>query len=109
MTKTEGTTVSILEREDFQFGYAGLRSDGIFIISINPNVVMGKAEMMMVHSAKKRMGKGNKIPNLVLMGKYSTADTEGRAFSASPEGSVYRIADAFVIHSLAQRIILIFI
>lgn len=61
--------------------------------------------MLEIHNVKERVSGGKKIPNLVLMGKHSTADKEGRAFSVSEKGSRFRNADAFVITSLAQKIV----
>lgn len=58
----------------------------------------------MVEAAGK-LGNFKKMPVLIIAGKGSLADKETREFAASKEGTKYASAVAFVIKSLAQKIL----
>ena len=51
------------------------------------------------------IGDGKKYPILIVAGKYTLADKEVRDFAAGEYGNKYTIAAAFVIKSLAQKIL----
>lgn len=56
-------------------------------------------------NAAKEIGNGRKFYNLIIVGEHTLADNEARTLSCSALGSIYKLADAFVISSLSQRII----
>lgn len=59
--------------------------------------------------AAKQLGGGKRFKNLVIAGIHTLPNKEAREMISSKEGSLYKIADAFVIHSVAQKIIANFI
>ncbi|HRE75153.1 MAG TPA: hypothetical protein PK798_08550 [Flavobacteriales bacterium] len=87
------------------FATMKFREEGILEIRINPYHITTSDDLRFLHKLKGGKGGGKKYPNLIVMGFHSSADHTARAFSASEESQAYRKADAFVISSLAQRII----
>ncbi len=85
-----------------------VRDDGILQINIAPNkdfIISDYEELM---SAAKEIGNGEKFLNLIVVGDSTLVDNETRIVSCSEEGSQYKKADAFVIQSLAQALIMNF-
>lgn len=56
-------------------------------------------------AAAKELGNGKKFLNLVVVENGTLPTKEAREYSSSIEGCKYKLADAFVIDSLAQKII----
>lgn len=46
---------------------------------------------------------------LIMASNYSSVDSEGRRYMSTPEGVEYSIAEAYVIRSLAQRLLINFL
>ena len=55
--------------------------------------------------AAGKRGNGIKFYNIVNVGDLTTPSADAQQASCSEEGSVYKYADAFVINSLAQKIL----
>lgn len=51
------------------------------------------------------LGRGKKLYNLINVGIYTLPDDVARRESASKDGSIFKKADAFIVHSLPQRLI----
>jgi len=68
-------------------------------------VNLGREEMVQMQEAKVRITNNTKYVNLIIMQKYSSADHEARDYVGTEEAMALRIADAFVITSLPQRIV----
>lgn len=82
-----------------------LREDGILQLNINPDREFTIFDCNELINAAKAIGNGQKFLNLIMVGENTLADHESRVLSCSKEGSIYKLADAFVISSLAQKII----
>ena len=82
-----------------------LREDGILQLNIDPDNEFTLFDFNELVAAAKVFGNGQKFLNLVIVGKNTLADHASRVASCSKEGSIYKLADAFVISSLAQKII----
>ena len=82
-----------------------VREDGVLVLDIKPNQVFSKRDAEEVIAAAYAIGKGKKFKNLILVGEHSIADIEAVKLSCSDAGSVYKLADAFVINSLPQKLI----
>lgn len=82
-----------------------LRSDGILEIYIKDNEHFDLSDMQELIAAAKSIGNGKKFLNLVIVQNGTLPTKEARDYSSSKEGSIYKLADAFVIESLAQKII----
>jgi hypothetical protein len=82
-----------------------IREDGVLVLDILPNEVFSKTDAEHVIAAAGELGKGKKLRNLILVGEHSIADIEAIKLSCSQEGCIYKLADAFVISSLPQKLI----
>ncbi|HTA60954.1 MAG TPA: hypothetical protein VK835_00800, partial [Bacteroidia bacterium] len=82
-----------------------LREDNVLVLDIKPNQVFSKHDAYEVIAAAGEIGKGKKFRNLILVGEHSIADIEAIKLSCSAAGCIYKIADAFVINSLPQKLI----
>lgn len=78
----------------------------ILRIDITPDALFDREDMSDLISGAQKIGQGKKFRNLIVVGKGAITDTEARVLSASVEGSKYKIADAFVIDSLGQQLIM---
>jgi hypothetical protein len=54
----------------------------------------------------KNIGYGRRLKNLILEGSGTVADVDSRTLSASEKGSIYKIADAFVLSGSAQKFLM---
>lgn len=82
-----------------------LLDDDILLIDIQPEKEFRLKDFWQLFEAAKEMGQGRKFYNLVLVGIHSLPSHKAREASTSKEGSLYKIADAFVIHSPAQKMV----
>lgn len=82
-----------------------LREDGILQINIKPDVEFTVFDFNELVDAAKKIGNGQKFLNLIIVGDNTLPDNEARTVSCSEAGSIYKIADAFVINSLAQALV----
>ena len=55
--------------------------------------------------AVKKLGGGKPFCNIIVMKKFVQVDDEARKYSASEESNIYTIADAFVINSIALKLV----
>ncbi len=82
-----------------------VREDGISVLDIKPNEMFNLKDAEEAIAAAYAIGKGKKFKNLILVGEHTIADIEAVKLSCSEKGSVYKLADAFVINSLPQKLI----
>lgn len=95
----------ISEIFEYRISKVALRDDDILHIVIKPDEIFTKLDFLDLLDAAFKIGNGRRFLNLIEVGEHTTADAEAREMSASIEGSVYKIADAFVIYSLPQKIV----
>ena len=82
-----------------------LRDDGILQIDVASEQVFGLDDMKELIEAAEKIGQGKKFRNLIRVGTNTMPTPDAIEYSASEEGSVYKIADAFVINSVGQKLI----
>jgi len=82
-----------------------LIEDDVLFIDIIPNSDFVLKDFQQLMDAAKKIGRGKKFYNIINVGEYTSPDHESRVASTSDEGSIYKIADAFVIHSFPQKVI----
>jgi hypothetical protein len=87
------------------FGYIRMRTEGITEMFVHSGFQLTAENISEYRQAKEKLGGGKPYPNLVLMGAFSAADATAMKSSASSDMRKLRVADAFVIDSLAQRIL----
>jgi len=81
-----------------------MRSDGIIqtVIKDDCDVRISDAELLM--DAYLKLGKGKKIPHLIVFGEFAMADRSVLEYMAE-EANAYGKADAVVITSMAHKIL----
>lgn len=72
-------------------------------IEVFSNSEFGFTELRLLIEAQKEMG-GERLPVLVLCGEYATSDISFLRHLSKNGNDPYSSADAFVIHSTAQRL-----
>lgn len=82
-----------------------LRPDGILLINIKSEEFFSVSDYQELMDAAKSIGKGEKFLNLIIVGEHTIPDHDSRVLSTSQKGSKYKLADAFVINSLSQKLI----
>jgi len=82
-----------------------LRDDGIAVVDVIDEVILGKKETLEIIAGVGKLSKGKKVPVLTIFKPGNTADKGARDCTASAAGSQFTLADGFVIHNLPQKII----
>jgi len=82
-----------------------LRPDGVLHVAIKTHEMFTKRDAEELIAAAGKIGQGKKFKNLIVVGEHTIADIEAIKLACSVEGSIYKIVDAFVIKSMAQKII----
>lgn len=79
--------------------------DNILNIRLKDDAIVEKSDMQEYLDAIKTEFGGRSFKNLVEFGSYSNVTPEARVFAGTIESNAYTLADAFVLHSLSQRIL----
>ncbi|MCB0400660.1 MAG: hypothetical protein KDD41_01110 [Flavobacteriales bacterium] len=97
----------IREKNKIELGHSTveLREDGIVEIHFKEKMVIGLDEAREITQCYDGLLEKRKYPLLHVAGNYVQATEEARAYGASEEGLRYSLAEAYVIRSLAQKII----
>jgi hypothetical protein len=82
-----------------------LRSDGIIQFFYGDNMEYTMAETKALEEAVQEMTKGEIPMSLRIAAKYTSVDTEVMKYLSRGRGTLFTLADAFVIHSVSQRIL----
>lgn len=93
--------------KEFHFDYASIyvRNDNIVQVNTGENTFYTIVETLEVHNKINELTNCEQKLILHVTGKYASVDADTRKFVASENGLRYVIAQAFVLHSMAQRMI----
>jgi hypothetical protein len=80
-----------------------LQDEGFYEILMEEEGVFGFEELKLLIEAQKNLG-AQKLPVIVVCGEYSSTDIEFIKHLAKNENDPYSKADAFVLKSIAQRL-----
>ncbi|MFL5751827.1 MAG: hypothetical protein ACJ76F_00350 [Bacteroidia bacterium] len=94
------TNITRLEHSD-----VCLRSDGIIHISIHAEQVVTTKQCEEMMDAVEALCHGKEVPIMTSIGENAVIEKEARDFSAGPRGLQFTKADAFIVKSLAHRLI----
>ncbi|WP_027418075.1 DUF7793 family protein [Crocinitomix catalasitica] len=81
-----------------------LKKSKIIYIDIQPNVVFEKDDFNELFDAVQLLGNGNRYYHIIKVGQHTLPHKDARELSSSKEGSVFKKADAFVVSTMAQKI-----
>lgn len=82
-----------------------LRHDNIVEINIKPDLMITKENAEEMVQAMGIIGNGKKHPVLIVAGDYTLPESDARPYIASYEANKYTLANAFVINSMAQKLV----
>lgn len=82
-----------------------LRNDGIIQFFYGDHVEYTMKETLELEEAVDKITKGVTCKSLRIAGRFSSADTEVMKYLSRGKGTLFTLADSFVIHSLAQKIL----
>lgn len=72
------------------------------LIEVNPEIDFDEKDYLDLMDAAMRIGNGKKFLNLIKVAPNTYPTVKAWKKSASEEGSIYKLADAFVVSSLPQ-------
>ena len=98
-------SISYTKKNDLRCAVVGLRSDGIMHFAMKSVDEITEKDVKEILNAVSQIGNGKKFCNLITFQEYISISKEAKEFSASPEGNLYTIADAFVLHSVPLVIV----
>jgi hypothetical protein len=99
---TPGAT--ILDTIEWEAYKVSLRSDGLVQVVISPEQEVTAQRVQQIIEAIGKISGGKPVPVLVLPGEYTLPTEEGRLYIADP-GNPYALAEAYVTHSLPQKLV----
>jgi len=82
-----------------------LRSDGIVEVLLKENITISVAMLREQVDVFKAMGDNKKYPMVFVAGKFTVIESDARTFSASADYNKYSTASAYVLNSLAQKLL----
>ncbi len=85
-----------------------MREDGILVLYANENHAYTIDDTKENVAAFGALSGNKKVPVLIVGGSFSTLAPETRAFLASEESLLYSKAEAFLLKSLAQKLLINF-
>ncbi|HEX8517154.1 MAG TPA: hypothetical protein VF868_13235 [Bacteroidia bacterium] len=97
--------LEINKKQEFDASVLSLRSDGILNIYLRPNKVLKQNDGEDIVKGLAAMGNGKKFLLLFTAGEDTSVSTEARYYASTPEANKYTIASAFVVRSIAQKLL----
>jgi hypothetical protein len=95
----------ISKQKEFDASILSLRSDGILNIYMKPNKILQQKDGEDIVNGLADMGNGKKFLLLFTAGADTSVSTEARYYASTPEANKYTIASAFVVKSIAQKLL----
>lgn len=97
--------INILKEINLRHSSIAFRSDGIVFVKFGDHELITFEDSVEILQACESYLGDKKAPFLYQIGKYMNVTKEAREFSASPEGLKCSLAEAFILDSIAHRII----
>ena len=82
-----------------------LKNEDTLFIDIESEKDFSAQDFNELKQAAEHLGKGKKLYNIINVGEFTLPNKEAREISCSSEGSEFKKADAFIIHSMPQKIL----
>lgn len=95
----------IIKKLELNASILSLRSDGILNVHMKPNKVLSQIDAEDVVKGFAELGNGKKFLLLFTAGDDTSVSTEARYYASTPEANKYTIASAFVVKSIAQKLL----
>ena len=98
-------TVEITKHADHNGFTLTIRPDGIMQITMKPDFKLTLADAEAMVKLFKEMGNGKKFLLLFIAGNDTSVATDARYYASGAEANKYTIASAFVVKSIAQKLL----
>ncbi|MDF2438503.1 MAG: hypothetical protein K0Q95_2879 [Bacteroidota bacterium] len=92
-------------KQEFDGSVLTLRPDGVLNIYLKPNKIIKQSDGEDIVKGLASMGNGKKFLLLFTAGEDTSVSTEARYYASTPEANKYTIASAFVVKSIAQKLL----
>ena len=102
-------SLKYLEKIELKTAVVLLRSDGIICIRVRDDAEVELEDSLETFEAVKMLGKGVKMPVLVLTGEGGAVSEESKRFSASKQAGEPTLAEAIVVRNFAHKLIVNFL
>src|ERR1700739_1495159 len=101
----ENKSYKIIDKLELPHTKIEMRDDGIIQFFYADHAHFTMKETMELEVAVEKMTKGVIHKSLRIAGKFTNLDTEVMKYLSRGRGTLFTLADSFVIHSLAQKIL----
>jgi hypothetical protein len=101
----EQTSYKIIERLEVAHTKVELRDDGIIQFFYGDNVTYTMKETEELENAVVKITKGVVHKSLRVAGKFSNLDIEVMKYLSRGRGTLFTLADSFVLHSMPQKLL----
>jgi hypothetical protein len=81
------------------------RDDGIIEITCSENLTYDVEHLYEMHAATSRLVNKQRVPALFIVGKNTNITHDAMKYGATEEATQFSLAEAYVIHSVAQKIL----
>lgn len=95
----------VTKQADHELFTLHIRPDGIMQISMKPNTTLKQSDAETMVKLFKEMGGGKKFLLLFIAGNDTSVSTDARYYASGQEANQYTIASAFVVKSVAQKLL----
>jgi len=102
---TEKTSYKIIDSLQLPYAKIELRDDGIIQFFYGDHLEITMKEAKELEEAVEKITKGVVYKSLRIAGKFTNVDMEVMKYLSRGRGTLFTLADSFVIHSLAQKIL----
>jgi hypothetical protein len=93
---------------DIGHSVLSIRPDGIVQID-GSNHMYSHSDVLEIHKALGELRGDKRVLVLAVASEYTSLDPSARQYLSTPEAGIHSIAEAYVIHSLAQRMLMNFL
>ena len=101
----ENGSYKIIETLELPHTKIELRDDGIIQFTYGDHVQFTMTETKELEEAVEKITKGVTHKSLRIAGKFTNVDMEVMKYLSRGRGTLFTLADSFVIHSLSQKIL----
>lgn len=95
------------ERKFLDFGHTTVlkRDDGIVEVTCGEDLTYDVEHLYEMHAATSRLVNKQRVPALFIVGKNTNITHDAMKYGATEEATQFSLAEAYVIHSIAQKIL----
>jgi hypothetical protein len=97
--------VTLLKQKDFDMMSVALRSDGLMCVTIFRDKEIDVQHIITIVETIGEFGEGKRFPVLIIADENTLPTHEARQYLAAPESDPYALAEAYVVGSVAQKLV----